>query len=539
MNTPYLVLFYFCCFWLMSWALPKVMKFWHVNHDRRTSHQGQEQVQLKKSFPLITIRHFLVLAFVLLLPSVSFAEEVQTAIQLDLKHHFIGYLAIALTVIAYALAMTEDLHQLSKAKPMVLGSALIWLAIFIYYRVEYGAAKNVAVAFQSNLTAYAELFLFITVSMTFLNAMTERGIFDALRIVLANKQYSYRQLFWITGILAFVLSTVISSLTVGLLMGYIILVIGKGDPKFVGLAGLNAVVAANAGGTMSPLGGISTFFVWQQNMLHFTQFFTLTIPCIVNFVVPAAIMYFSVSKETPAFAQETPLLKRGSKRIIFIFILTFTMTILSNVFLDMPAIAGMMLGLAILQFFAYFLTKSEKVNHFLINHDADSHVDDYEIQRHIESQKGFDVFKCIAGVDWDTLLFFYGAMMIVGALSFLGYLDAMAHYLFTVINPTLANILIGLSSSSIDNGTLMFAVLNMHPNLPVGQWLLLTLTLGVGGSLLAIGSAPALHVLGLMKGTMKEGEGYTFTLHLRWMPVILLGFFASIVTLFFINGGKF
>jgi Na+/H+ antiporter NhaD/arsenite permease-like protein len=210
------------------------------------------------------------------------------------------------------------------------------------------------------------------------------------------------------------------------------------------------------------------------------------------------------------------------------------MTILSNVFLDMPAIAGMMLGLALLQFFAYYLTKSEgkyaKVNHFLTEYGKESY---------FNSKKGFDVFKCIAGVDWDTLLFFYGAMMIVGALSFLGYLDAMAHYLFTVINPTLANILIGLSSSSIDNGTLMFAVLNMHPNLPIGQWLLLTLTLGVGGSLLAIGSAPALHVLGLMKGRMKEGEGYTFTLHLRWMPAILLGFFASIATLFFINGGKF
>jgi Na+/H+ antiporter NhaD/arsenite permease-like protein len=119
--------------------------------------------------------------------------------------------------------------------------------------------------------------------MTFLNAMTERGIFDALRIVLANRQYSYRQLFWITGGLAFLLSLVISSLTVGLLMGYIILVIGKGNPKFVGLAGLNAVVAANVGGTMSPLGGISTFFVWQQNALHFTEFFALTIPCLVNF----------------------------------------------------------------------------------------------------------------------------------------------------------------------------------------------------------------------------------------------------------------
>ena len=494
---------------------------------------------MKNSSNLINVRYLLVLVLVIFLPSLSYAEETAVVTQLDSKHHFVGYLAIAITVIAYAVAMTEDLHQMSKAKPMVLGSALIWFAIFIYYSLVYGSAKNVAAVFQSNLTAYAELFLFITVSMTFLNAMTERGIFDALRIVLENRQYSYRQLFWITGILAFLLSTVISSLTVGLLMGYIILVIGKGQPKFVGLAGLNAVVAANAGGTMSPLGGISTFFVWQQNALHFTEFFTLTIPCIVNFIAPAAIMHFSITKETPTFSKETPLLKRGSKRIIFIFILTFSITILSNVFLDMPAIAGMMLGLAILQAFAYYLTKSEKVSHFLTDYDAQNYADDYEIQNYIESQKGFDVFKCIAGVDWDTLLFFYGAMMIVGALNFLGYLDAMAHYLFTEISPTVANILIGLSSSSIDNGTLMFAVLNMHPHLPTGQWLLLTLTLGVGGSLLAIGSAPALHVLGLMKGNMKEGEGYTFTLHLRWMPIILLGFFASIGTLFLINGGKF
>jgi Na+/H+ antiporter NhaD/arsenite permease-like protein len=431
--------------------------------------------------------------------------------------------------------MTEDLHQMSKAKPMVLGSAIIWFAIFIHYSLVYGTAKNVVPAFQSNLTAYAELFLFITVSMTFLNAMTERGIFDALRIILANRRYNYRQLFWITGALAFLLSTVISSLTVGLLMGYIILEIGKGQSKFVGLAGLNAVVAANAGGTLSPLGGISTFFVWQQNMLHFTEFFNLTIPCLVNFLVPAIIMHFKVPNICPTFPKKNIILKRGSKRIIFIFILSFTITILANVFLDMPAIAGMMFGLAMLQFFAYYLTKSEnkfqQVSHFLTEYGKVGHISD--------SKRGFDVFKCIAGVDWDTLLFFYGAMMIVGALSFLGYLDAMANYLFTEISPTLANIMIGLASSSIDNGTLMFAVLNMHPPFPKLQWLLLTLTLGVGGSLLAIGSAPGLHVLGLMKGNMKEGEGYTFTLHLRWMPAVLLGFFASIATLFLMNGGHF
>ena len=141
------------------------------------------EFKMKTYRPIVNIQHLFVLIFVFLFPSLGFAQEATAATQLDLKHHFVGYLAVAITVIAYAIAMTEDLHQMSKAKPMVLGSALIWLAIFIYYAAVYGTAKNVAPVFQSNLTAYAELFLFITVSMTFLNAMTERGIFDALRIV--------------------------------------------------------------------------------------------------------------------------------------------------------------------------------------------------------------------------------------------------------------------------------------------------------------------------------------------------------------------
>ena len=124
-------------------------------------------------------------------------------------------------------------------------------------------------------------------------------------------------------------------------------------------------------------------------------------------------------------------------------------------------------------------------------------------------------------------------MMMIGALGFIGYLDAIAHFLFGQISPTVANISIGLSSAFVDNGTLMFAVLSMHPDLPPGQWLLLTLTLGVGGSLLAIGSAPGVALLGQIK------QGYTFTFHMRWMPVILLGYFASIVVHFWINSRYF
>ena len=469
----------------------------------------------------------------LFLPATGFAGEVSDSLDahtpLNITHHVIGYLAIAVTVLAYIAAMSEEVIALRKSKPMVFGSAIVWFAICIYYAM-HGEAKVAAVAFESNLLAYIELFLFILVSMTYLNAMEERGVFDGLRIWLLNRQYSYRQLFWITGVLAFLLSTVINGMAVALILGAVAAAVGKKKKEFVALACVNVVVATNAGGSLSPLGGISTLFVWQHKILPFYEFFTLAVPCLVNFLVPAAVMHFFVPKETPAASTSTIWLRRGSKRVIFLFMVTLAITVWSNIVLELPPAAGMMAGLGLLQFFSFYLTKTaqEIKSEF-------AHV--YQLFQ-VEAPKNnkkqdFDVFKNIGNVDWDTLLFFYGAMMMIGALSFIGYLDTIAHFLFGQISPTVANISIGLSSAFVDNGTLMFAVLSMHPDLPAGQWLLLTLTLGVGGSLLAIGSAPGVALLGQIK------EGYTFTFHMRWMPVILLGYFASIAVHFWINARYF
>ena len=271
----------------------------------------------------------------LLLPAAAFAGEasevLSTPKSLNLTHHIIGYLSIAVTVLAYVAAMSEEVIELRKSKPMVLGSALVWFAICIYYAL-HGEAKVAAVAFESNLLAYIELFLFILVSMTYLNVMEEHGIFDGLRIWLLSRQYSYRQLFWITGVLAFLLSTVISGLAVGLLMGTIAAAVGKKKKEFVALACVNIVVATNAGGSLSPLGGISTLFVWQNKILHFYEFFSLAVPCLVNFLVPAAVMHFFVPKETPAASTSAIWLRRGSKRVIFLFVVTLAITVSSNVF---------------------------------------------------------------------------------------------------------------------------------------------------------------------------------------------------------------
>jgi Na+/H+ antiporter NhaD/arsenite permease-like protein len=457
--------------------------------------------------------------------SVAIAADVN----LNLTHHIVGYLSIIIAVCAYVAAMSEDVISLRKSKPMVLAAALIWFAICIYYAM-HGQAKTAALAFESNLLAYIELLLFILVSMTYVNAMDERGIFDSLRIWLLTKRFSYRQLFWITGFMAFILSTAVSGLAVGLLMGTVVMAVGKNKPQFIGIACVNIVVATNAGGSLSPLGGISTLFVWQHKILHFAEFFALTIPCLVNFLVPASIMHFFVPKETPAVSSRKILLRRGSKRIMFLFVLTLVITVLANVYLELPPAAGMMAGLALIQFFSFYLTLTvqNRVSDFAYAYKF------FKVDLPVENQRqDFDVFKNVGNVEWDTLLFFYGAMMIIGALSFIGYLDAIANFLYGQNHPSIANIIIGLSSAFIDNGTLMFAVLNMHPDIPPGQWLLLTLTLGVGGSLLAIGSAPGVGLLGQIK------QGYTFAYHMRWMPVILLGYAASIAVHFWINARYF
>ena len=175
--------------------------------------------------------------------------------------------------------------------------------------------------------------------------MEERGVFDGLRIWLLNRQYSYRQLFWITGVLAFLLSTVINGMAVALILGAVAAAVGKKKKEFVALACVNIVVATNAGGSLSPLGGISTLFVWQHKILPFYEFFTLAVPCLVNFLLPALIMHFFVPKETPAASTTAIWLRRGSKRVIFLFVVTLAITVWSNIVLELPPAAGMMAGL--------------------------------------------------------------------------------------------------------------------------------------------------------------------------------------------------
>ncbi|WP_150046030.1 MULTISPECIES: sodium:proton antiporter NhaD [Methylomonas] len=471
----------------------------------------------------------LISALVLLLtaPVASWAGgSVESASRVDLTGHWIGFAAVAIFAIAYVLAMIEEVIELHKSKPMVLAASLIWGLIAGYY-VYSGFDTQVGVAFRAVLEGYAELFLFIMVSMAYLNAMQDRGVFDSLRIWLLSKGFSYRQLFWITGVMSFALSSVCNNLTTALLMGAVIMAMGKDNPRFLGIACINIVVAANAGGSFSPFGDITTLLVWQSGVVPFADFYSLFIPAVVNFAIPAAIMHFWIPAQQPAAIGVAQPMKRGALSMVVLFLLTIVTAVCFENFLDLPPVAGMLAGLTYLKFLGFYLQKTEpksEQNRFEYVYKFF----DVELPKPAKPER-FDVFKSVADLEWDTLLFFYGVMVSVGGLSFIGYLTLMSDVLYAGMDPTYANILVGILSAFIDNGTIMFAVLTMHPDISEGQWLLVTLTAGVGGSLLAIGSAAGVGLLGQMKGA------YSFSRHLRWMPAILLGFAGSIAVHFLLN----
>ena len=252
---------------------------------------------------------------------------------LNLTNHWGGYVALIVFVVAYVFVMLEEVTHMRKSKPVMLAAGIIWGIIGLIYAMN-GIDHVAEAAIRDNLLEYAELFLFLLVAMTYINAMEERQVFEALRVKLVNAGYSFRKLFWITGLLAFFISPVADNLTTALLMCAVVMAIGKEDKKFVGLACINIVVAANAGGAFSPFGDITTLMVWQKGIVQFQDFFTLFMPSLVNWLLPAAIMSFAVPNKQPESGIDDIKPKRGAFVIIGLFLWTIATAVSFHNFLQ-------------------------------------------------------------------------------------------------------------------------------------------------------------------------------------------------------------
>jgi Na+/H+ antiporter NhaD/arsenite permease-like protein len=432
----------------------------------------------------------------------------EKAAHIDLTRHPIGYLALLVFFAAYGLVAFEEVIQLRKSKPVLLGAGLIWALLGLAYAM-HGQSAALEAAAKHVILDYGELMLFLVVAITYVNTMQERRVFDALRTSLVNLRLSYRQLFWLIGGIAFFGCPFIDNLTTALVMGAVVVAVGVGNYQFIVMGCIIIVVAANAGGVYSPFGDITSLMVWQKGKLQFLEFFHLFLPALVNFLVPAALMHFGVPKGMPEPATSTRKMKPGAIVVIGLFAATIATAVSFKSLLNLPAMLGMMLGLGYLQMYSYLLQRIGR--------------------RRADGDMAFDSLREMRRVEWDTLLFFFGIIFAVGGLGVAGYLALLSNYLYIDLGPTAANIAIGVLGAAFDNIPLMFAVLTMNPDMSSGQWMLVTLSTGVGGSLVSIGTAAGVALMGLVR------NHYTFLNHLRWAWAIALGYVASILTHLWIN----
>ncbi len=614
------------------------------------------------------MKKWIYLLTIMAVPAAAFASEAahEASTVVNLTQSIWGYLGVVVFVGAYALVPLENNIHLRKSKPVILAAGLIWIFVAVAY-MKIGDIHTAHEAIKHSMLEYAELFLFLLVAMTYINSLEERAVFQTLRAFLVSRGFSLVKIYWITGFLAFVISPIADNLTTALLMGAVVMAVGGKNKKFISLACINIVVAANAGGAFSPFGDITTLMVWQKGKVQFIEFFDLFVPSLVNWLVPGIIMMFAIGKAQPEKSDEKAELKYGAITMIFLFLITIATAVCFHNFLHLPPAAGMMLGLGFLGFFSYHVKRHEgrikkydailgvrnpvpfnpvwttsdrnktitdimddipypafaidrdhKITHWnkhcenmtgvkaedrigtnkhwspfwteerkilidMVLEDApDQEFNDTYKNKHHEcegidcgheaarffptiGEKGstlvmtaapvrnengeivgaievvreakvyssekahFDLMKRIARAEWDTLLFFYGVIMCVGGLSEFGYLASISNVMYTDLGPTYANSMVGVLSAIVDNIPVMFAVLTMDPLMSHGQWLLVTLTAGVGGSLLSIGSAAGVGLMGTARGI------YTFGGHLKWTPVIALGYILSILTHLWIN----
>ncbi|HFU74215.1 MAG TPA: sodium:proton antiporter [Helicobacteraceae bacterium] len=417
---------------------------------------------------------------------------------IDLAVEPFGWMLLAIFIIGYYFIAAEEKYHINKAKPALFTGTFMFMLLGGYYAAQGLNFEPFHNEIAHLILEIAEIFFFLFVAMTYIEALIERNVFDKLKDTLLKKGYGYRQLFWVTGTIAFFLSPVADNLTTALILSTVLVTIEKKNTAFLVPGAINIVVAANAGGAWSPFGDITTLMAWTAGKGVFTDFLYLFLPSVIGWAVTAAILVRFVPNGHPKQEEENSEaveIYKGGKVIIGLGVFTIFIAVVGKQVMHLPPMWGMLFGLSLLKLYAYRLMKTH-------NHDI-------------------QIFKSISKIENDTLLFFFGILAMVGALHFAGFLAHAAH-LYTMFDPTVINIGVGFLSAIVDNVPVMSAVLKSNPDLALSQWMLVTLTAGIGGSLIAFGSAAGVGVMGKLHGI------YTFSSHMKYSWTILIGYAVSI-----------
>lgn len=390
---------------------------------------------------------------------------------------------LCLTLLGFLCILVEDLIHIDKAKTTLFFGSVVWFLYFIFHPAGLDA-EALNHSFNENLLDVALLWMFLFSSMTFVVYLSHKGVIQSLVLRWLPKHISERRLLFIMAGFAFALSSFVDNITTTLVCLTILSSLGLSERVFIRFLVL-LVFSVNSGGVAMITGDVTTFMLFLSGKVSIPDLFKLALPAFVAVMALAAMLCLPL-KGNVVIARDERIVSRGDKAIALLFFATILGTIAANLLYGVPPVLSFFVGLATMFLIVQFKNRDEAVL-------------DY-----------------VRRIEFETLLFFLGVLLLVGMLKELEVLQVFPVF-YTELPPVLANYLIGVSSSVVDNVPLTAALLDSGINMNEAGWLSLTYAVGVGGSLLVIGSAAGVVAMGRV-------PGLTFGRYLRYFGLLLIAY---------------
>ncbi|OPX55913.1 Na+/H+ antiporter NhaD [Oceanospirillum multiglobuliferum] len=392
----------------------------------------------------------------------------------------IGFAILALLGVVF-----EEVIHVNKAKVTLFLGTVSWLIMFIFSPDE-AHLLTVEEGLSESISEIAQLWLFLVAAMTFVAYLNKKGLIQNLIYLFLPSRISEPMLLFLTGIFCFVFSSIADNITATLVSSALILSLNLETKKTLRFAAL-VVFAVNSGGVALITGDVTTLMIFLSGHVGVLQLLYLSLPALCGVLVLTLILSFGLKGEVVINKQMTPI-RKVDLFIGAVFLCTILLTIAFNALFHIPPMLTFLAGMSLMFLIARFF-----------NDDDDDPILDY-----------------VRVIEFETLLFFLGILLLVGMLKEIGVLHSIVS-LYDMMPPVLANYLMGILSAGIDNVPLTAAVLKSGIHMDTPEWMGLTYAVGVGGSLLIIGSAAGI----VMMSKLSE---LTFGRYVRFILPLLVAY---------------
>ena len=403
-------------------------------------------------------------------------------------------LILSLIALAFVLIVIEDVIHLNKAKSTLFIGTLVWILAFMF--PQHGV-EHIHESLNENLLDIATLWLFLMAAMTFVAYLNQQGLITQLVYRLLPNQIKLRNLMLLMALLALVFSSLADNITASLIMLSLLTSLKLDKALTIKFATL-IVFAVNSGGVSLITGDVTTLMIFLADKVSITDLFLLVAPAVLGVIALAGLLMIGIHDEVTLPKFKRPIAP-ADKVIAALFVLTILATLAMSVLFQVPPVLTFLFGLSVM-----FLT------HRAI----------------YKSEHSPNVLDYVREVEFDTLLFFLGVLLLVGMLKEMSVLEFLPQ-LYTLMPVDLANFVVGILSALVDNVPLTAAILKSGVEMDTAQWLGLTYAVGVGGSMLIIGSAAGVIALS------KLAE-LSFITYLRFFHWLLVAYTLGYVAVMFI-----